>query len=515
MNPPDARAAAAATLDVYAGAELADAFAWAESDAIEAHGLEPATRELREALLAAQYEQLGRREQGVMVVIAGIDGVGKGGAISQLTQWMDPRHVRVLAFGPPTSEEAIRPPWWRYWDALPGKGRTGVVFGSWYAPLLAEAARKRPDMQRIMTLAAEVRHFEALLAAEGIRVVKLWFHLSRAAHAERTKRLLANPDTAWQVSAADLKVQRRYKRLRRSALHVTQLTQAAYAPWRVVPCADDGLRVYATGQAVLDALRRQDEVPQPSTAAHAEALPRGPREPALAPVEKSDYEDELLQLQARLAALTRHPDLGERALVLVFEGRDAAGKGSTIRRLTPALDARQYTVHPIAAPEVHERLRPYLWRFWRRVPMRGKIAIFDRSWYGRVLVERVEALASRADWQRAYGEINDFERHWTEHGIVMIKFWLSVSKAEQLRRFKEREASPLKQYKITEDDWRNRERWRAYTTASRDMLARTHTQAAPWVIVPSDDKRAARLHVLRCVVERLEAVLGRADRDGH
>ncbi len=513
MPPSEARVAPSLALDALAGGELAEAFEWAESDPPPPPGLADATETLRAALLRAQYDQLERGERGTLVVICGIDGVGKGGTINQLNQWMDPRHVRVLAFGAPTPEEAARPSWWRYWDALPGKGRTGVVFGSWYTPLLKEAGRKHPDEGRILEQAGEIRHFEAMLAAEGVRVVKLWFHLSRDAHAERTRKLLADPETAWQVTALDRKVHRRYKRLRRAAQLVAQLTQASHAPWCIVPCADDGLRTYATGQAVLAALQREDKS-VPATAAPVVALPRAPRAPDLREVGKSDYESELRQLQARLAALTRYSDLDERAVVLLFEGRDAAGKGGTIRRLTPALDARQYTVHPIAAPAAHERLRPYLWRFWRRVPMRGKIAIFDRSWYGRVLVERVEGLASRGDWQRAYGEINDFERQWTDHGIVLLKFWLSVSKAEQLRRFQEREASPLKQYKITEDDWRNRERWRAYTTASRDMLARTHTPAAPWVVVPSDDKRAARLHVLRSVVERLEAVLGRAGTGG-
>jgi polyphosphate kinase 2 (PPK2 family) len=221
-------------------------------------------------------------------------------------------------------------------------------------------------------------------------------------------------------------------------------------------------------------------------------------------VEKKDYERELDLLQGRLNKLTRHKRFRDHAVVTVFEGNDAAGKGGAIRRVTAALDARQYDIVPIAAPTEEERAQPYLWRFWRHIPRRSGITIFDRSWYGRVLVERVEGFCSEGDYLRAYGEINDFEAQLADEGVIVVKLWLAISKEEQLRRFREREKVEWKRFKITEDDWRNRKKWRAYARAVHDMVERTSTTAAPWTIVEANDKRHARLTVLRTLVSRIE-----------
>ena len=225
------------------------------------------------------------------------------------------------------------------------------------------------------------------------------------------------------------------------------------------------------------------------------------------PLGKKDYRHALERLQGRLARLTRCKRFAGRALVLVFEGMDAAGKGGAIRRLTAALDARQYRVVPIGAPTDEERAQPYLWRFWRHVPRRGKVVIFDRSWYGRVLVERVEGFCSEADWMRAFGEINDFEDTLADAGAVVVKFWLAISQDEQLLRFEARAAEPHKRFKITDEDWRNRERWPSYERAVCDMIDRTSTERSPWTLVGADNKRHARIKVLRTVCERLEAAL--------
>jgi polyphosphate kinase 2 (PPK2 family) len=186
---------------------------------------------------------------------------------------------------------------------------------------------------------------------------------------------------------------------------------------------------------------------------------------------------------------------------------DAAGKGGAIRRITHALDARAYRVHPVAAPSEHEKSYPWLWRFWRDVPRDGMVALFDRSWYGRVLVERVEGFAAEDDWMRAFDEINAFEQEWCRHGAIVCKFWLDVSPEEQLRRFNERSRTRFKRFKITPDDWRNRERWPQYVPAVRDMLVRTHIDAAPWSIIQSDDKYQARINILQTLCSRLESAL--------
>jgi polyphosphate kinase 2 (PPK2 family) len=221
-------------------------------------------------------------------------------------------------------------------------------------------------------------------------------------------------------------------------------------------------------------------------------------------LDKKDYEDELLTLQGRLNLLTRHRNFQKHSVVLVFEGVDAAGKGGGIRRITQALDARMYHIHPIAAPTEEERAQPYLWRFWRHLPRRGRVAIFDRSWYGRVLVERVEGYCAETDWQRAYSEINEFEDQIVRSRSLLLKFWLSISQEEQLRRFEERQATPFKRFKITEEDWRNREKWPAYEAAICDMLDRTSTEIAPWTLVESEDKYYGRIKILKTLVQRLE-----------
>ena len=468
---------------------------------------------LRTALLNAQYALLNRADRTLLVVVAGIAGSGKGDTVNLMNEWMDPRHIHTLAFGMPTTEEAQYPPCWRYWNALPAKGRIGIVFGSWYTPLLKEAARKRPDAERISQEIEHVRRFEAELAANGVQIVKLWFHLSASAQAERTKALLSSPETAWQVVPEDLKVPKKYDRLRNAGMTVIERTDLPHAPWTVVPSADAQLRHLRTAEALLAALRRR-RAPLPARASAlaadkpARVADRLGELNYSACLDKNDYDTELGLMQGRLAQATRSAKFhAGHSLVLVFEGQDAAGKGGAIRRVTRALDARQFEITPVSAPNAEELAHPYLWRFWRHVPKPGRIAIFDRSWYGRVLVERVEGYAEPAEWGRAYGEINDFEAQMADNGTVVLKFWLAVTRDVQLARFKEREHSPFKNFKITPDDWRNRKRWKDYAQAANDMLARTNMPAAPWHLISANDKRYARLQVLRHIVEAMEARL--------
>lgn len=464
---------------------------------------------LREALLSKQYERLQKADQTLLIVVAGMDGVGKGTAINTLNTWLDPRHVHTLAFGKLSEEEAMRPLMWRYWNSLPARGQTGLVFGSWYAPLMKELGRKEPDPAKIALYTHLINRFEAQLAYQGVQVLKLWFHLSAQAQLDRCATLMSDPNTAWRVSKADLKVHKQFNRLRNAATRTINLTHRNYAPWVVIPSADQNLRDVSLAKVVLQAMDKPI-VPRQVKEPHAfpfrlnvptaSLLSPPPEEPV------QDYDAELLHWQGRLSCAVRSKAFRKHSLVLVFEGRDAAGKGGTIRRLTEALDVRTYDIHPISAPNAVELARPYLWRFWRKLPRLGEISIFDRSWYGRVLVERVEKLISRAAWQRSYEEINEFEAQLLANGTAVIKFWLDIDKDEQLKRFKAREETPFKAYKITEDDWRNREKWTAYQRAAEEMFAQTDTHMAPWHIVPSKDKKAARIQVLRIVVETLESL---------
>ena len=233
------------------------------------------------------------------------------------------------------------------------------------------------------------------------------------------------------------------------------------------------------------------------------------------PMSKAEYKKELEKWQGRLNLASRDPRFQSLSVVAVFEGNDGAGKGSAIRRVTGALDARCYDSIPVAAPSEEERAQPYLWRFWRRLPRRGRFAIFDRSWYGRVLVERVEGFCAEADWMRAFSEINDFESSLVRHGVVVAKFWLAITKDEQYRRFKERENVAFKRFKITEEDWRNREKWDAYETAVCDMVDRTSTGTASWTLVEANNKYYARIKVLRTLCQAVEAALARGSATGN
>ncbi len=289
------------------------------------------------------------------------------------------------------------------------------------------------------------------------------------------------------------------------------------APWIVVEGEDAPYRNLTVGRTLLTAMReRLDQKP---------AKPAADRIPPIPPpidnrhilgaldlklkLDRKRYAELREQYQGRLNLISRNPGFRKLSAILVFEGNDAAGKGGAIRRVVAALDARHYRIIPVAAPTEEERAQPYLWRFWRHVPRHGRFALFDRSWYGRVLVERVEGLASEFDWARAYPEINDFEQQLADNGAIVIKFWLAISKEEQYRRFRERQKTAFKRFKITPEDWRNRKKWDAYGKAVCDMVDRTSTDIAPWTLVEADDKLYARAKVLRTICERLEAALKR------
>ena len=500
----------------------------AETDPyIEKKAAKEQIADLRVDLLKAQYASLKKSEQSVLIVIGGLDGVGKGGCINMLNEWMDPRHIMTLAFGPPGPALQGVPPFWRYWRHLPAKGKTGVVFGSWYRPLFEALAQKSPDEGEVRAQAQKIREFEAVLTHNGVQLVKLWFHMSKKGQEERVDALLADPDTAWQVDPLDVAVRKQFDRARTIGALAMTLTHDAYTPWVVIPSADDNTRFICTGQAVLATLRRRPRpavvpalvadastyLPEGAVATKPDAALKNGRILSLdqldytAKIKKSEYEPLLTQLQARLARLVRDPRFKNIPLILAFEGQDAAGKGGTIRRLTHAIDARQYRAIPVAAPTDEELARPYLWRFWRQLPPRGRVAIFDRSWYGRVLVERVEGFAAEADWRRAYCEIYQFEAQLIDHGAVLLKFWLAITKDEQLERFNDRKRSPFKNFKITPEDWRNRERWDDYFEATNDMFRETSTERCPWHVLSSNDKNHARIEVLRVVIDAIERAL--------
>ncbi|MBM3346280.1 MAG: polyphosphate:AMP phosphotransferase [Betaproteobacteria bacterium] len=468
---------------------------------------------LREALLNAQFDLAAHGKFPVLILIGGVDGAGRGQTVNLLNSWMDPRHIHTHAFGPPSDEESERPPMWRFWRALPPKGNIGIVFGSWYtAPIVDRVMGRTNDVDLEHAIDRIVR-FENMLFNEGTLILKFWFHLSRKAQKERLKELEKDPDTRWRVTKLDWERFKIYDRFRRISEHTLRETSTGNAPWVVVEGVDPRYRHLTVGKLLLDSMKKRLEEKKGAARPPAAAAPLVPVMDNLKlvrdldmsqKVAKPNYEKKLEKLHGKPNLAIRDKKFKQRSLILVFEGSDAAGKGGAIRRVTGALDARQYLVTPVAAPTEEERAQPYMWRFWRHVPRLGRVTIFDRSWYGRVLVERVEGFCAEPDWMRAYSEINDFEEQLTERGAIVCKFWLQISKEMQLARFKLREKTSFKRFKITEEDWRNRKKWGDYESAVADMVDRTSTEIAPWTLVEAEDKYFAQLKVLRTITDRLE-----------
>jgi polyphosphate:AMP phosphotransferase len=485
---------------------------------------------IRARLLAAQLA-LRTTKVPVIVVIAGADGSGKGDTVNRLLEWLDPRGVETNVFGPRTDEERDRPAAWRFWRTLPARGRIGIFFGSWYTEPILKRTTGKIGSPRFEAELARVAFFEESLAKDGALFVKCWFHLSKDAQKKRLRKAEKDPETRFKVTRLDWKHFGRYDRFTRVAERAIRATDTAEAPWTIVEAADDRWRDLAVGRTLAEALEARlaavkEAAERKAAQAAAEAAPskkasKPPRRAESSPSRKGVlstidlgrtvpdevYRKELPRLQERLSKLAWEGRKKGVSSVAVFEGSDAAGKGGAIRRVTWALDARLYRVIPVAAPTDEERAHHYLWRFWRHVPPGGSFTIYDRSWYGRVLVVRVEGFAKEEEWKRAYLEINDFEAQLVDAGIALSKLWLHISPEEQLRRFRERETVEWKKHKITDEDWRNREKWAAYEVAIDEMVARTSTRDAPWTLVGATDKKAARLAVLETLCDRLEEAL--------
>ena len=479
---------------------------------IDKHTFETQVPALREALLDAQYDLRQQARFPVLILINGVEGAGKGETVKLLSEWMDPRLIQVSTFDWPTDEELARPSAWRYWRQLPAKGRMGIFFGNWYSQMLHSRVEGRISNAELDRAIHQSLALEQMLCDEGALIFKFWFHLSKQRMNARLKELKDDPLHSWRISPLDWQQSKIYDNFVQCGARIVQHSSRDFAPWYIVEGADHCYRSLTVGKILLEGLQAalktvNRRAAQPHTAPLAAPLDKKRLLDHLdltQVLEKNLYNQLLAAEQARLACLMRDKRMKRHALVAAFEGNDAAGKGSAIRRVAAALDPRQYRIVPISAPTDEERAQPYLWRFWRHIPPHGRFTIFDRSWYGRVLVERVEGLIDPADWLRAYTEINDFEENLTRAGIVLVKFWLAIDKDTQYQRFKSREQTPFKRFKITEEDWRNREKWDAYVDAVEDMVARTSTERSPWTLIEANDKRFARVKVLRTLNDALE-----------
>jgi len=474
-------------------------------------------RKLREALLHAQYDLKENGSFPVLILIAGVEGAGKGETVNLLNEWMDPRHIHTHAFPDLSDEERDRPLMWRYWRALPPKGSIGIFFGAWHTLPIVLRVQGVISKRELGQYVGEIQRLEKMLSDEGVMLVKLWFHLSKDQQKARLKALEKDPKTAWRVTDMEWKYFKQYDAFVKVCEPFLRETSTGDAPWIVVPGMDARYRSLTVGRHLLSAMRaRLDAKPVKAAASRGQPLlPPADNLNVLRALKldqnmtRKEYERVLDKWQGRLNLLARDKRYRKLSVIAAFEGNDAAGKGGAIRRVTGALDARAYQTVSVAAPTQEERAQPYLWRFWRHVPRRGRITIFDRTWYGRVLVERVEKFCSEADWMRAYSEINDFEQQLADHNVVLVKFWLAITKEEQYQRFKAREGVSFKRFKITEEDWRNRKKWNDYEIAVSEMVDRTSTATAPWTLVEANNKYYARIKVLKTLVAAIEGGLKR------
>jgi polyphosphate kinase 2 (PPK2 family) len=490
--------------------------------------VDPATyersfRPLRDRLQALQREVYEARIP-IVVVLEGWDASGKGDTIEKLVGRLDPRGYKVHAIHAPTPEEAMRPFLWRFWTRIPGHGEIAIFDRSWYHRVLVDRVDGDAPRWLWQQAYAEINAFERMLADDGAVILKYWLHISAEEQRRRFKRIERSKFDSWRVTKKDWRAHRRYPAYHEAAEEMLERTTTPQAPWTIVEATDKlyrRLRVFETmAHALEEALEARRRAPPaakaPAPAKRKEAArTRRHERTVLDEVDLSRrlperrYARELKRWQARLRELEFTCHERRRPVVVVYEGWDAAGKGGNIKRVIGALDPRGYSVIPIAAPKGDDATHHYLWRFWNRIPKAGHLAIFDRSWYGRVLVERIEGFCTEAEWRRAFHEINEFELSLHHFGTVIVKLWLHLSKEEQLRRFRERQRLDFKRYKITEEDWRNREKWDLYREAVADAVGRTSTSYAPWTIVEANDKPWSRIKAMRTIAEAIEAGLDR------
>ncbi|MBI4248790.1 MAG: polyphosphate:AMP phosphotransferase [Elusimicrobia bacterium] len=477
---------------------------------IDKAAFKAAAEKLRVELLDAQ-RKLAQSDFSVVIAVAGAEGAGKAEIVNLLLEWMDPRGIEVHAMGEPSDEERERPRFWRYWRALPPKGKIGVFLGSWYTDPILRRVFKQSDAAALDLELNRIVAFEKMLSQENTLLLKFWMHLSKEVQKKNLSRIEKDPDNSWRVTKMDWKFFHKYNRFRKVSEHAILLTGTGQCPWRIIDAQDKRYRSLEALRLALKAIRARLDVSKKAREADpAAVLPKSRKINILSKLDLSltlspkKYKKDLAEYQGALNRLARKMYDKKRSMILLFEGPDAGGKGGAIRRLTQAMDARNYRVATVAAPTDEERSHPYLWRFWRGLPRLGKATIYDRSWYGRVLVERLEGFCRPEDWQRAYEEINQFEAQLAEFGVIIVKFWLAISQEEQLRRFKDRQLTAYKQYKITQEDWRNREKWDAYQAAACDMIEKTNNAAAPWVLVEGNDKRWARIKILEATCRQLE-----------
>ena len=484
----------------------------------------PDMDELRKTLIALQ-QKIRQAKIPVVILIDGLSASGKGTMLSKLIEGLDSRAYKAHPIRKPDCVEETYPAMWRYWTRMPEKGNIALFCSSWYGDLNKSSFEHEDEIsEKLQRRLNEIISMESQLICDGTLILKFFLHISRQEQYDRLKKMEKKKSTAWQVDAHDHQQNKRFDEYMKGMDNLMSITNLKGAPWHVLDAADEDACERSLYQTVIQAF--EDVLAERGQGHRTWDVPMLPNLspipslgfPPLTSIDLGKRLDEPYdslhkELNKRLAKLQIKLYRRGIPMVIAFEGWDAAGKGGAIRRLNGALDARGFTVTPISAPTPTELNHHYMWRFWTALPPKGHITIFDRTWYGRVMVERVEGLCTVPQWQRAYEEINRFEKLLTDDGAILCKFWLQIDQATQLQRFEERQADPEKQWKITDEDWRNREKWPAYEQALNEVLQRTHTAFAPWTVVEANDKDFARIKVLKTVVDAIEKRLGNDDDD--
>lgn len=479
----------------------------------------PGEEELKARLKAAREKLAGQQtlikehKLPVLVLVEGWGTAGKGSVIGQMIRNIDPRFFKVAPMDQPTEEEKRKPFLCRYFTKIPEAGKFMFLDSGWMDEVTRNRVHGEMDQKTYEQRIDSIRRFERQLTDNGYLVMKFFCHISEKEQKKRIEDLVEDIDTRWRVSENDKWQNKHYEKCLEVFDRYMEDTNNPSAPWYVIDAKSkkwaelQALEILTQGIEI--ALQNQSlAVPLLQNVFPLEKVPKLSEIPLEnKSLSDEEYKEELAKLQNHLKELHNRLYRKKVPVVIVYEGWDAAGKGGNIKRITEALDPRGFEVQPIASPEPHEKARHYLWRFWMRLPKTGHIAIFDRSWYGRVMVERLEGFCSENDWKRAYNEMNEFEKELHDWGAVIIKFWVQIDKDTQLARFTDRQNTPEKQWKITDEDWRNREKWDEYEVAVNEMIQKTSTTFAPWHILESVDKKYARIKALKIVIEELEKVL--------
>lgn len=453
----------------------------------------------------------------IIVVLEGWAAAGKGALVKKMINYMDPRGFVLHPILPPLSQEKQYPFLWRFWQKLPPKGSIGIFYHSWYTHILEDRLFKRLPDSQVPVIMRDINAFERQLIEDGTVMAKFWIHLSRKELKHRLKKYEKDEFEAWRVRPEDWQQAKKYEEYSSLAEEMLTYTSTGFAPWTLVEGDSERWakvkvlsQLVSTIRQALDT-RKIKPSDTPSLPLQEHLLPTEPdflgKSDLSLDLEKEEYKVRLREAQLELRKLQKSIFEKKIPILLLFEGWDAAGKGGAIKRLTDILDPRSYKVTPFAAPTSEENKYHYLWRFWRSLPEAGSIGIFDRSWYGRVLVERIEGFATEIEWRRAFREINEFEAQLNTAGYVLLKFWLHISPEEQLKRFENRKDDHFKSYKLTDEDWRNREKWNLYDVAINQAIARTSTPAAPWTVVPGNSKYYARVNIIETVIQAIKAKL--------